>query len=115
MPQFCSFFQVEAAPVFTFFTPVFLSHSCSTRLHANFVLNKNIFFLSAFKASLYFCVYFQGEERQQKQNEANKKKKQHICFTGSEAETHDVISDARVHLYLDTGMNVRLCRRVEEG
>lgn len=66
-----------------------------------------IFVLPAFKASLYFSVYLQGEERQQKQgSKQTNKQKNNFCFTGSEAETHDVISDARVRLYFYVEMNV---------
>lgn len=72
--------------------------------------NTSMIVLPAFKA---FLFSLQGEERRHKQtNKQTNKEKNDFCFIGSEAETHDVISDV---VYLYVGMNVRLCKRVDDG
>lgn len=70
--------------------------------------NTSMIVLPAFKA---FLLSLQGEETTQANKQTNKEKND-FCFIGSEAETHDVISDV---VYLYVGMNVRLCKRVDDG
>lgn len=74
-----------------------------------FSVKTTIFFfffaLPVFEA-LLFLVRFRGEERRHTSKQTNKQKK-NFCFIGSEAETHDVISDANV-IYFYVEMNVWL-------
>ena len=94
------FFSVYRFCLFFFFLLKCLLCFCPASIRA-----QTIFFYES--KSFIFCCQplklefsFQGEERRHKQaKQTNKQKKPNFCFFGSEAEAHDVISDANVLIY----------------
>lgn len=107
--------------IFVKFTP-FLSHLFTFFLHKMFLscinsflnsfINKSIpfiFVLPAFEAWLLHLK----ERKENTSKQVNKQKKNNFCFIGSEAEAHDVISDANVYYFLklDECLALLTCRR----
>lgn len=70
-------------------------------------MRTHLLFLDFQPLKLDFLFYFK-----RRKDNTSKQTKKNVCFIGSEAETHDVISDVFLSFL---GMNVSLCYRVEEG
>lgn len=78
---------------------------CPASIHVQAILFQSEHTFCFCVAGLWSLTFlFQGEERHTNTSkQTNKQKKPNFCFIGSEAETHDVISDANVIYFLRWG------------